>query len=915
MYIKSALLGCIFTALTMNLASNAQAQSIIISDKDAKLAVSLSQLIETERLLTETIDSVDKLVLDDLSPEERLRHIRQYANGTISLSNSLKPAEILSAYETAIKVSGNKRDRSVFELHRIFLEKVNLADSNENTDELVKKLEKTATDEDWFIANNALLLLSALSASRNNLNVALQQAQEAYNKIPNEISPYVTDARILTLTRTAYLNNFLLNPELAIENTADLIAQKQAAGYPIDGSSLLNNLLYSLSMWRESEVATQIAEIVLELEKEMGSNTPGLTELRVAQLYDQQSDFQNALIHSQKGLKVVEIPALKKALSFVEVNSLAGIGNISEARKKLDKLKEFRSVESRNDAYQLRIAKAELAIAIGNENKENTHKFSSKLLDLTTQNFLRSYNSKTSKLVASLESTKERQAEREASLKREAEQKTRVNQLLMIVVALLSLAMIFAIIFARYRDKISKQLAIKTAQAEDADRMKSEFLGMVSHELRTPLNGIVGIADLLAMQAPTADLRHKAGIILGSSNQLTHVIESIVDMSTIDGDKMELYPEPTNIQAIVTDLTQLWCPTIEAKGVTFTSFVDTILREEVIIDKARFRQCLDSLLSNAAKFTDNGRVHLHVTATSIEETRETEVTAIIADTGQGMSETVQKKLFTPFLQADSTMTRKHGGSGLGLAITQSLARMMGGDVTMVSNQGRGSEFTLTVRGKKSETAQLMDDVENLFDMSPLADMEIVTQSQEPQNVPLEDLLTLDDYNEALIEPAPLTEAEVIEDVSVEPLKSLPPIDTDNLRGLTVLIVEDIPANQDVLKLFLTPEGCKSLCAKNGIEALDILNTQTVDIILMDIRMPQMDGIETTRAIRSSNREYKNIPIIALTADVSAETNAACMAAGADIFLTKPVMARDLIESIRFIRRFQDHDEDASVNAA
>ena len=140
-------------------------------------------------------------------------------------------------------------------------------------------------------------------------------------------------------------------------------------------------------------------------------------------------------------------------------------------------------------------------------------------------------------------------------------------------------------------------------------------------------------------------------------------------------------------------------------------------------------------------------------------------------------------------------------------------------------------------------------------------------------------------------------------------------DTESLRGLNVLIVDDIPSNQDVIKLFLDPEGCKSFGALNGIEALNVLDTQAIDIILMDIRMPEMDGIEATRTIRNSSRDYKNTPIIALTADVSAETNAACMAAGADIFLSKPVMGRELIESIKFIRRVQDYEDNTATNVA
>jgi len=782
----------------------------------------------------------------------------------------------------------------------------------------LQKLEVAAEDKDWYVASNAWLLMGILNSFENNPNLALQQVQQAYKKIPNEISPYVTDARILTLEMTTYLNNLLLNPELAIENTAEFIKQKRAAGYPIDGSSLLNNLLYSLSMWREYEVSTQLAQVVLELEKEAGSNTPGLTESRVATLLIKQSRYEEALPHILRGLDVANIPAVTQNLEFLEVNALAGSDKVRAAEKRLKTLERTYSNKKDNKTYA-RLISAKLAIAIAKGDQEATYKLSNVLLDLNAQNLLRSYSTNTSKLVASLENTKERQAEREDALKREAEQQKRTNQLLWLLVIFLSIAAVLAVIFARYRNNISKELAIKTLEAEDADRMKSEFLGMVSHELRTPLNGIVGIADLLSMQAPTKDLRHKAGIILDSSNKLTHVIESIVDMSTIDGDKMELYPEPVNVHSIVTELDQQWRPVIEEKGVTFTSFVDSALSGDIILDKSRFRQCLDNLLSNAAKFTDSGRVHLHVTGKQIENTNETEITAIVADTGQGMNKAVQGKLFTPFLQADSTMTRKHGGSGLGLAITQSLAGMMGGGVTMMSTEGRGSEFTLTVRGERSDAAQLLDDVEELIENMQMAPLSVNTGGQAaPQR---DDTITLDIPEYAPIQAITATATSVTEETPdntgsitapAPDIQASAALDTDDLRGLKVLIVEDIPANQDVIKLFLDPEGCESLCALNGVEALDILNTQAIDVILMDIRMPEMDGIDATRAIRESGREYKNTPIIALTADVSAETNAACMAAGTDIFLTKPVMARDLIEAIQFVLRFQDKSKNVSA---
>ena len=911
----------------------ALAKPSVLSPNIEKTAYEIGNIIVTNELATESISSTSELNFTDKSPDNIIRDLLHHTHGVATLSNLLNANEILKIYEKTVLEHGNDRDKSVFKLYKQYLTTVDL--SNNQTSiypELTNLLTLQTENEDWFIANTAWRLLAVLNsqAASHNFPLALEQAQNAYKIIPNEFSPYVDDARILTLGHTTFLHNLLLDPGMAIENTAELIKQKQNANYPIDGSSLLNNLIYSLSEWREYEVSTKLAKDVLELEKKFGSNVPGLTELRVGRLLNKQGKFFEALPIIENGISNAKRNVVRKNLSLENITALAGLGRKAEADRALKSVitEYYNGVETVNDR-NLNAAKAAVAIANGDE--AEIFRLTTELNDLTAQSLLRKYNNNTSELLANLENTKERQAEREAGLKREAnlqkakaEQQKRVNHLLMMLVALMSLAALFAGIFARFRNKVSKELAIKTAEAEDADRMKSEFLGMVSHELRTPLNGIVGIADLLSMTAPTDDMRYKAGIILDSSNKLTHVVESIVDMSRIDGEKMELYPEPVDVHSIVAELDKSWRPVIEDKSVTFTSYVENSLVDDIILDKARFHQCLNSLLSNAAKFTDSGRVHLHVTSQPSDVDNQVEITAIIADTGQGMSEEVQGKLFTPFLQADSSMTRKHGGSGLGLAITQSLARMMNGDVTMISKQGRGSEFTLTVKGPKSETAQILDEVEFLLDN---ADM-LPTEAEIIDTPDVQVQQSAPEIQPAAAEYAPIQAVENTDNLEEEAAQSVSQMqdetsqqgsisayDAESLRGLNILIVEDIQANQDVIKLFLDPEGCKSYGAKNGHEAIEMLESQAFDIILMDIRMPDMDGIEATRIIRSSGREYQNTPIIALTADVAPETNAACMAAGADIFLTKPVMGRDLIESIKFIRRFHDYEDDTASDVA
>lgn len=909
----------------------------------AERAVELAKRVQSESLIATLDQASFEETFVSLTLQNKVNYLRHVTMGALKNSNQLPLDTLIPLYSDAAYQAKSDRDITLSELYLLYNEHKDTGGQFNDFEGFNTKLVPFLENSDWFISHRAKILLATAESFSLDLNTALANVLGAFNEIPNEQSAYVDEAVIESFDIIAYLYNLLNNPELAVDATETLINRRLEQGYEVDGVSLINNLIYSFGKWQDFETTSELAEILVALDANKTSSVIGLSQLRLAQTLNDKSDYQKALTTIDDILSDVTHKTVKANLLINRAVALAGLSRVKEAKDAMATYSNFKSeINLTSNNLYSRELMVEALLAQANGDIEMAFAKMRQRYTITVQRILTSNNSSTAKLLANLESSSTRQAEREAGLEREAnlqkakaEQKARVNHLLMMLVALLSLAALLAVIFARYRDKISKELAIKTLEAEDADRMKSEFLGMVSHELRTPLNGIVGIADLLAMQAPTPDLRHKAGIILDSSNKLTHVIESIVDMSTIDGDKMELYPEPTNVHAIITELDKVWGPEIEAKGVTFTSFVDDSLSEDIIIDEARLRQCLNGLLSNAAKFTDSGRVHMHVTSKSIEAVGETEVTVIIADTGQGMSETVQERLFTPFLQADSTMTRKHGGSGLGLAITQSLARMMGGDVTMVSNQGRGSEFTMTVRGEKGDAAQFMDDVEDLLDMAPLSEMESVNPQVDTQLNPdpsshgpgQTDPLMLEEADCAPKElapqefasgPAPHNVAKTVDIEINAPIgRARPPglSDTESLQGLKVLIVEDITANQDIIKLFLRPEGCESLCASNGMEALDILNTQAVDVILMDIRMPTMDGIEATRTIRGSNREYKNTPIIALTADVSAETNAACMAAGADIFLTKPIMARELIESIRFVRRFQDKAENDAANAA
>ena len=483
-------------------------------------------------------------------------------------------------------------------------------------------------------------------------------------------------------------------------------------------------------------------------------------------------------------------------------------------------------------------------------------------------------------MLAELENTSERQAEREAALKREAaliqtklDQQQRINKLLYAFMLLIALTGICALLSARHRDKLAKLLAIKSREAESADRMKTEFLGMVSHELRTPLNGIIGLADVLATSGPTEEVRQRGDIILTSGNTLFTLIESIIDMSRLEAGKLELSPEPTSLKSLIEK--DLACMERRAaeKGVTFTSYISPKCEQMFDIDPERVDTCVSTLLCNALKFTDQGRIHLHVTEETLPKTGQSEITVIVADTGQGISEDVQAKLFTPFLQADTSMTRKHGGSGLRLAISRMLARMMDGDITLTSAEGRGSEFTLTFKAEPTAQAE-----KPVLEMGTEIEATRKTQSVTPPT-PAKPV-----GHSFLLEPSLIANEDK----------------TKSLSQSRALIVEDIRSNQDVIAVMLDTAGVQYVPVDSGENALNVLQTQGFDFILMDIHMPGMDGIETTRRIRAGNQSWSDIPIIALTADAAAENSAACMAAGADMFLTKPVKAKDLLAAIETV---------------
>ncbi|MGF1621891.1 MAG: ATP-binding protein, partial [Rhodomicrobiaceae bacterium] len=392
-----------------------------------------------------------------------------------------------------------------------------------------------------------------------------------------------------------------------------------------------------------------------------------------------------------------------------------------------------------------------------------------------------------------------------------------------------------------------KKQAIALAEAreaaEAAAEAKSNFLAAMSHEIRTPLNGVLGMAQSLDNDELTEIQREKVSIILESGNTLMALLNDVLDLSKIEAGRMDIVRVDSDLSGAIERAVRLFQPSAEEKDLQLSYTVVGALPSQFSYDPVRVRQCMSNLLSNAIKFTESGgAVDVRLSAR-----RQTDgcylVTVEISDTGIGMSPETVDKLFSTFSQGDASTSRRYGGTGLGLAISRQLARLMDGEITVESTLGEGSHFRLTFKARAAARASAAASPSHRAEELPAAHKELAAA---------------------------------------------------NAR---VLLVDDNPVNRQIIKLFLASLSPQFHEAENGRETLAALRENTFDIVLLDVHMPIMDGCETIKAIRASKESWRDIPVIALTADAMSGDKERYLALGMDDYVAKPIDQRELTTKI------------------
>lgn len=440
----------------------------------------------------------------------------------------------------------------------------------------------------------------------------------------------------------------------------------------------------------------------------------------------------------------------------------------------------------------------------------------------------------------------------------------------------------------------------------DAERImegRSAFLAAIGHDLRTPISAILTGAAELERGATDAAARSQAHLITDAGFMMKAMLDDLLDHAKLDAGHMTVDEVDFNLRDLLNQTARLWRGPARAKGLKLRVEGAASIPANVRGDPMRVRQVLNNLISNAMKFTERGSITLHLNAWS-EEPDGHAVLIAVEDTGPGMTVDQVARLFTPFDQTTSGVSAVHGGTGLGLAISRQLAELMGGRVTVRTSPGVGSSFTLALRLLPGEAVEAAPQTLDQESRDAVARALSGRPASPATPAPAAQSLT----------PSPMVagrEAVVVGD----PDPVAEEADEEEGRPMRVLVVDDHDINRRAIQLILQPLGCDIATAADGMAALKICEDTAFDLIFMDVRMPELDGRETTRRIRAGNGPNATVPVIAVTADTAPEDIAACTDAGMTYFVPKPITPPMLLGAITHVMAMTQAGEAPEVETA
>lgn len=428
-----------------------------------------------------------------------------------------------------------------------------------------------------------------------------------------------------------------------------------------------------------------------------------------------------------------------------------------------------------------------------------------------------------------------------------AQEKSSIAYLTLLAAALTAVAVLISIMFVVHRmvrgyliskRKYEQELSDAAVEANAANQAKSEFLANMSHEIRTPMNAVLGFTEILATMEKDSKKAHYINNIHTSGRALLNLINDILDLSKIEAGKLELQYTSVSLSSLFNEMVTVFEQKAVDKGLRFIVDNSPGIPEALLLDETRLRQILINLLGNSVKFTDSGHIRLSARIKYFDQPRsQVDLTIIVEDTGIGISKDQHKAVFSAFEQVEGQKTAKYGGTGLGLTITRRLVEMMGGEIVVESQLGSGTSFSVLIHGVEIAALDSLD-------------------------------------------------AQRSETLNFEALR---------FKKALILITDDIDYNREMLTLYLRSFGFEFIYAENGRQAVEQANTHHPDLILMDMKMPEMNGFEASEMIKNNNT-LKDVSIIAVTASAllqdEEEISRLC-----DGYLRKPVSRSDLTREI------------------